>query len=181
MNIVAMAGSNSKNSVNKKVLLSMKERYKDKFDLDILDIGVLPFYNYDNDEETPPKEIIEMRKKIREADGIIFATPEYNHSIPAVLKNAIDWFSRVEPVLQGKPSMIVGATPGGMGTARAQDHLRDILRSKFVGTLDLPGHEILIGQIYDKLNDQGQLDDDITWKFIDEAVEDFIKWIKLNS
>ena len=61
------------------------------------------------------------------------------------------------------------------------DHLRDILRSKFVGTLDLPGHEILIGQIYDKLNDQGQLDDDITWKFIDEAVEDFIKWVKLNS
>lgn len=181
MKIVGMAGSNSKNSLNKKILETMKERYRDKFDLEIIDIGSLPFYNYDNDEDPQPSLVISMREEIKTADGIIFATPEYNHSIPAVLKNALDWFSRIDPVLQGKPSMIVGASPGMMGTARAQDHLRDILRSKFVGTLDLPGHEILIGSAFDKLDDNGRLVDEITLNFLDEAVEDFIRWIKLNK
>ena len=125
MKIVAMVGSMSKESNNKKVVKFMQKRYKDKLDIEILSIDKLPMYNQDI-ELNPPELVVDLREKIKSSDGILFATPEYNHSIPAVLKNAIDWFSRVEPVLIGKPSMVIGATMGNLGTVRAQVHLRQI-------------------------------------------------------
>lgn len=178
MNIVAMVGSPSKNSINKKVVEFMKDRYKDKLDITILEIDKLPFHNYDT-EDTPPELIIEMRKQILEADGVLFATPEYNQSIPATLKNAIDWFSRVEAVLMDKPAMIVGASPGRLGTVRAQEHLKDILTSQFVGMLPVPKTEVFIGGYYDQVDEDGYLNNEGTIGFLDTCVDNFIDWIKV--
>ena len=176
MKLVAMSGSPSKDSINKKVLEFMKDRYKDKLDIKILEIDKLPFYNYDI-ENTPPELVVEMRKEIKEADAIIFATPEYNQSIPATLKNAIDWFSRVELVLMKKPAMILGASPGRLGTVRAQEHLKDVLTSQYVGVLPLPGTEVFIGSYYDQVDENGILNNESTIEFLDMAVDNLIDWV----
>jgi len=177
MKIVAMVGSPSKGSINRKVAEFMKERYKDKLDIKILKIEELPFYDYEMDDN-PPELVLEMRKDILGADGILFATPEYNQSIPATLKNAIDWFSRVEPVLMNKPGMIVGASPGRLGTVRAQEHLKDILTSQMVGVLPLPRTEVFIGSYYDQVDEDGVLNNEGTIGFLDESINSFIDWIE---
>lgn len=177
MKIVAMVGSPSKTSINRSVVEFMKDRYGDRLDIKILAIEDLPFYNYEI-EDNPPQLILEMREDIREADGILFATPEYNQSIPATMKNALDWFSRVEPVLLGKPGMIMGVSPGRLGTVRAQEHLKDILTSQMVGVLPLPGTEVFIGSYYDQIDESGVLSDGNTIAFLDEALDKFINWIE---
>ncbi|MCF6460377.1 NADPH-dependent FMN reductase [Clostridium sp. Cult3] len=176
MNIVALVGSMSKESNNRKIVEFMRERYKDKMDIEILPIEKLPMYN--QDIELQPSEIVEeLRKKIKQSDGILFATPEYNHSISAVLKNAIDWFSRVERVMVNKPSMIVGASLGTLGTVRAQVHLRQILNSGGVATLNLPGNEVFIGNVHEKLDEDGNLIHEPTIEHLDGVVDNFIDWI----
>src|SRR5690606_1025839 len=107
-------------------------------------------------------------------------TAEYNWSIPGVLKNALDWLSRVDKVLIGKPVMVAGATPGMVGTIRAQFHLRDILASPGMNAKLLPpaGNEILISNAAQKFDPQtGKLSDQPTLEFIDGVVDRFIKWI----
>lgn len=177
MKIVAMVGSMSKESNNKKVVKFMQKRYKDKLDIEILSIDKLPMYNQDI-ELNPPELVVDLREKIKSSDGILFATPEYNHSIPAVLKNAIDWFSRVEPVLIGKPSMVIGATMGNLGTVRAQVHLRQILNSGLVNTLNLPANEVFISTIHEKLDEKGNLVHEPTIEYLDQVINNFIKWIE---
>lgn len=177
MKIVAIAGSNGKNSNNKKLINFMKKRYEGKLDMEILDIGEIPMYNQDN-ELNPPHIVKEFRAKIKSSDGILISTPEYNHSIPAVLKNALDWFSRVEQVMIGKPAMVVGVSMGNLGTVKAQIHLRQILNSGGIGTLTLPGNEVFIGTIQDKIDESGNLIDEGTIKYLDETVDNFIKWIE---
>ncbi len=178
MKIIAIAGSISKDSYNKKLVNFIKERYKDKVDIEILDIGDIPMYNEDN-ELDPPEAIKKMREKILDSDGILISTPEYNHSIPGVLKNALDWLSRVEQVMIGKPGMIVGASMGMFGTVKAQIHLRQILNSGGIGVITLPGHEVFIGNIQDKMDGKGNVTDDFTLKFLDNTMNDFIKWVEI--
>ena len=155
----------------------MKERYKDKINIEILPIDKLPMYNEDIELSAPPI-VKEIRDKIKESDGILIATPEFNHSIPGVLKNALDWFSRVDRVMINKPSMIVGASQGGYGTVRAQVHLRQILNSGAIKTLNLPGNEVLIGNIQDKMDEVGYIIDESTIKHLDKVVKNFIEWAK---
>lgn len=177
MKIVALVGSMSKESNNRKIVNFMKERYKEQLEIEILPIEKLPMYNQDIEEDAP--EIVEkLRIKIKESDGILFATPEYNHSISSVLKNAIDWFSRVERVMINKPSMIIGATLGNLGTVRAQVHLRQILNSGGVATLNLPGNEVFISNVHEKLDEDGNLVDEPTIEYLDKVVKNFIDWIK---
>ncbi len=177
MKIVALVGSMSEESNNRKIVEFMKERYKDDLEIEILPIERLPMYNQDI-ELDPPEIVQELRKKIKESDGILFATPEYNHSIPAVLKSAIDWFSRVERVMINKPSMVVGATLGNLGTVRAQVHLRQILNSGGVATLNLPGNEVFINSVHEKLDKDGNLIDEPTIEYLDKVVKNFIDWVK---
>ena len=177
MKIVAIAGSNGRNSNNKKLLNFMKTRYEDKLDMEILDIGEIPMYNQDN-ELNPPDIVKELRAKIKASDGILISTPEYNHSIPGVLKNALDWFSRVEYVMIGKPAMVVGVSMGNLGTVKAQMHLRQILNSGAIGAITLPANEVFIGTIQDKIDESGNLIDEGTIKYLDETVDNFIEWVK---
>ena len=155
----------------------MKARYEDKLDIEILDIGEIPMYNQDN-ELNPPDIVKEIKAKIKASDGILISTPEYNHSIPAVLKNALDWFSRVDQVMIGKPAMIVGVSMGNLGTVKAQIHLRQILNSAGIGTITLPANEVFIGTIQDKIDESGKLVDEATKKYLDITMDNFIEWVE---
>ncbi|RLL44909.1 NAD(P)H-dependent oxidoreductase [Oceanobacillus piezotolerans] len=177
MKIVAMVGSNRSDSYNMQLATFMQKRYAQKVEIEILPINKLPFYNQD-DELNPPEIVKEIRNKIKESDGILFVTPEYNASIPGVLKNAIDWFSRVEKVMVNKPAMIVGASMGALGTVKAQLQLRQILNSQGVSTLTLPGNEVYVGSVHEKIDENGNLIDESTIQFIDTVVDNFMNWIE---
>ena len=96
--------------------------------LDVFELDGIPGFNQ-NQEQSPPEKVMELKKRVREADAILFVTPEYNYSVPGVLKNAIDWASRPygDNAWNGKPAAIMGASIGGIATARAQYHLRQIM------------------------------------------------------
>lgn len=182
MNIVTLVGSLRKNSFNMQVAKTMQERYKDKLNMQIADIGALPHFNQD-DELDPPQVVKDFKASIANADGVIIITPEYNWSVPGVLKNALDWTSRVEQVFIGKPVMTLGATPGMMGTIRAQLHLRDILVAPGIQANILPpgANEILINTVHQKVDEQtGQFVDESTLSFLDSKIETFIDFTKTN-
>lgn len=176
MKIAAIVGSIRKESFNLRVVETLKERYQGQFELDIITLNDIPMYNPD-DELTPPESVITLRKRIKEADGVLIATPEYNSSIPGVLKNTLDWLSRVEMVLVSKPVMIVGGSPGVLGTVRAQMQLRQILNARGIGAHVLPLNEVFIGSLHEKVQD-GRLQDENTLKFLDEVIANFIQFVK---
>jgi chromate reductase, NAD(P)H dehydrogenase (quinone) len=180
MNIVAIVGSLRKESYNIQLAKTMKERYKGKFNLDIADIRSLPYFDQDV-ENNPPQVVKEFKEAIAKADGVIIITPEYNWSIPGVLKNAIDWTSRANKVFIDKPVMALGATPGMLGTVRAQMHLREILSSPGIQARILPpgGNEVLINFASQKFDEEtGRLVDETTLNFLDEKVNKFMEFIK---
>lgn len=177
MKVVAMVGSNRKDSYNMKLTAFMQKRYQEKIEIEILPIGQLPFYNQD-DELNPPAIVEDIREKIKNSDGILFATPEYNASISGMLKNAIDWFSRVDKVMVNKPAMIVGASMGRLGTVKAQLQLRQILNAPGVGTITLPGNEVYVGSVHEKINENGNLTDEQTVQFIDSVMDNFVNWVE---
>lgn len=175
LKIVAIVGSIRKDSYNKQLAYTIQERYVNKFDLEILDIGELPFFNQDI-ENDPPESVSDFKKKINDADGVIIVTPEYNWSIPGVLKNALDWLSRVDKVLIGKPVMVAGAATGIMGTIRAQLHIRQILAGMQVNLFPPAGNEILINQAHLKFVD-GRLADEGTLAFMDQVIERYTAFV----
>ncbi|SDJ04833.1 NADPH-dependent FMN reductase [Alteribacillus bidgolensis] len=177
MKIAAIIGSTRKESYNLKIAKHIQERYRDRFSLDILEIGDLPFYNQDT-ENDPPEEVSVFKKKVADADAVLWVTPEYNGSISGALKNAIDWLSRVDQVMIGKPSWIVGASMGALGTVKAQSHLRDILFAPGLSSPVLPGNEVLIGSVHEKVNNEGKLVDEATISFLDGAVNNVIHWLE---
>ena len=180
MNIVTIVGSLRKESYNMQIAKTMQERFKGKLNMEIADIRSLPYFDQD-EENNPPQAVKDFKHAISNADGVVIITPEYNWSVPGVLKNAIDWASRVDNVFIGKPVMPVGATPGMLGTVRAQMHLREILSSPGVQAKILPpgGNEVLINFVHQKVDGEtGQLVDEMTLSFLDEKVEKFIEFIK---
>lgn len=180
MNIVTIVGSIRKESYNMKLAKTMQERYKDKLNINIIDIASLPFFNQD-EEENPPQIVKEFKETIANADGVIIVTPEYNWSVPGVLKNALDWTSRVDKVLNGKPVMALGASMGMLGTVRAQMHLREILSSPGIQAKVLPpgGNEVLIGFANQKFGDEtNQLAEEGTLNFLDSIIDKFTNFVK---
>jgi chromate reductase, NAD(P)H dehydrogenase (quinone) len=176
MKIVAIVGSIRKESYNLKLARYVQKRYKDRFTLEILDIAELPHYNQDV-ENTPPAVVTEFKRKVAESDAVLWVTPEYNYSIPGVLKNAIDWLSRVEKVMIGRPSWIMGATMGMLGTVRAQGHLRDILFSSGVSSPIMQANEVYVGAVHTKFDEAGQLTDEPTIQILDANVDAFMNWL----
>jgi Predicted flavoprotein len=183
MKIAALVGSLRQNSYNLQLALTLQERYKDKLDVDILDIRSLP--HFDQDKELDPPDVVQRFKAaIAEADGVIIVTPEYNWSVPGVLKNALDWCSRGERVFVGKPVLTMGATPGMLGTVRAQLHLREILSSPGIQAKVLPpgGNEVLVNMAMNKFDpEQRRLVDEATLTFLDGVVEKFIAFVQEHT
>src|SRR5271157_2208235 len=122
--ILGIAGSLRRGSYNRAALRAATQLVPEGITLDIFDIDGIPAFNQD-EEQKPPAKVVELKKRIREADAILIVTPEYNYSIPGVLKNAIDWASRPygDSAWSGKPAAIIGASIGTISTARAQYHL----------------------------------------------------------
>ena len=177
MKIGIIVGSISKNSNNMKIGKFLVEEYKQDFDMNIIDIKDLPMYNEDI-ELDPPETVKKLKREVKDSDALIFITREYNRSTPGVLKNALDWLSRVDRPLLGKPTMVIGATMGSLGTSRAQTHLRQILNSGGIACLNLPSNEVLISNIGDKLDENGNLIDQSTIDFLDLTMKNFIEWVK---
>lgn len=133
--------------------------------------GLFPHYSQDTEAAGFPTEVLAMAEAIYKADGLIIITPEYNHSIPGVLKNALDWLSRVSPQpIAGKPVLIQSASPGKLGGVRAQLHLRQILGYFDARILNKP--EAIIGEVSDKVTD-GILTDQSTRQFLSRQLVAF--------
>ena len=126
--ILGIAGSLRRESYNRGALRAAQQLVPQGATLDIFELDGIPGFNQD-EEQNPPEKVTELKKRVREADTILFVTPEYNYSVPGVLKNAIDWASRPygDSAWNGKPAAIMGASIGNIGTARAQYHLRQTM------------------------------------------------------
>lgn len=181
MKLLAFVGSLRKESFNLQLAKTIQDRYKDQFELEIVDLQ-LPLFDQDQELDAPPA-VRKLREQVMQADGVIMITPEYNWSVSGVLKNALDWLSRVEKPLIGKPVMTAGVSPGLLGTIRAQIHLRDILASPGINVKLLPpaGHEIVINQAQTKFDEAtGQLTDANTLAYLDGVMSRFVEFVKQN-
>lgn len=179
MKIVILVGSLRRESYNRFLANNIVERYSNKLDFEIAEIKELPFYNQD-EELDPPETVRQFKNQIASADGVMIITPEYNWSVPGVLKNALDWLSRVDKLLINKPILTAGASPTALGTVRAQLHLRQILSAPGVSARVLPpgGNEVLVNFATQKFNESGELIDESTFEFLDGIIDKFIDWIE---
>jgi len=172
---LAVSGSLRKGSFNTAALRAAVELAPDGMSVEIADISQIPIYNEDVRQQGFPAPVQKFREQILAADALIFATPEYNYSVPGVLKNAIDWASRPpDQPFNGKPVGIMGATPSLWGTARAQYHLRQ--SCVFLNMLPINKPEVLIAQAAAKFNDQGQLTDATTRDVIRQFMTALRDW-----
>jgi len=175
--ILGFAGSLRKKSYNKSLLRIAAELCPKDAKLEIFDLEGIPPFNQDL-ESQPPERVPEFKKRIRAADAILIATPEYNYSIPGVLKNAIDWASRPykDNSLEGKPVAIMGASIGMIGTARAQYHLRQCFVFLNMHPLNKP--EVMISYAPEKFDENGNLKDEQAKKLIIDLLTALITWTR---
>lgn len=175
--ILGIAGSLRKASLNQGALQAAVELAPEGATIDIFELDGIPGFNQD-DEQDPPEKVAELKRKIREADAILFVTPEYNYSVPGVLKNAIDWASRPygDSAWNGKPAAIMGASVGGIATARAQYHLRQMM--VFLNMFPVNQPEVMIGHAGEKFDDEGNLTDEKTKDHIRLLLEALVAWTK---
>ena len=173
VNILGIAGSLRRESFNKSALRAATQLVPEGASLEIYEIDGFPGFNQD-DEQNPPAKVVEFKKKIREADAILFVTPEYNYSVPGVLKNAIDWASRPygDSAWSGKPAAIMGASIGSIATARAQYHLRQMFVFLNIFAVNQP--EVMIGAAHDKFDAEGNLTDETTKGLIRQLLENLV-------
>lgn len=179
--ILGIAGSLRTGSFNQAALRAATSLAPDNAEIEIYGIDGFPGYNDDLISD-PPAKVAEFKKKIREADAILFSSPEYNYSIPGVLKNAIDWASRPygDSAWEGKPAAIMGASPGAIGTARMQYHLRQVM--VFLNMFPLNRPEVMIGNCTEKFDSQGKLTDENTAEYVRRMLEALVDWtIKLKG
>jgi chromate reductase len=146
-------------------------------EIELIDIGELPFYNADVEAQGDPPAVAAYKASLGDADGLIIATPEYNDGIPGVLTNAIDWGSRLpgRAPLSGKPVALMGASPSRIGTARAQLHLRQLLSHVHARTLPPP--ELLVASAHERFDKSLRLADEITRDVLAKLLQRFGRWI----
>jgi chromate reductase, NAD(P)H dehydrogenase (quinone) len=169
MNVLGLSGSLRKGSYNTMALRAAQKLAPAGMRIDIADIAAIPLYNDDVRLAGEPAPVAELKAKVRAADAVLIVTPEYNFSIPGVLKNTLDWLSRPpEPPFAGKPVAIMGASPGPVGTARVQYDLRKVL--VFLDAFAVNKPEVFISFAQNKFDAQGELTDEPTAKFITDLL-----------
>src|SRR5215203_5861053 len=172
--ILGIAGSLRRDSYNRAALRAATQLAPSGATIQILELDGIPAFNQD-EESNPPTKVIELKRRISEADAVLFVTPEYNYSISGVLKNAIDWASRPpNQPFDGKPVAIMGASGGLFGTARAQYHLRQMLI--FLNAFPVNKPEVMIGQAQTKFDEAGNLTDEATREFIRKLLVSLVAW-----
>ncbi|HUI19104.1 MAG TPA: NADPH-dependent FMN reductase [Alphaproteobacteria bacterium] len=175
--VLGICGSLRKGSYNRMALNAAAEVLPPGMTLETFDIAPIPLYNEDVRAAGFPKPVEELRAKILAADALLFVTPEYNYSMPGVLKNAIDWASRPpDQPFNGKPVAIMGASPGPVGTGRAQYHLRQ--SCVFLNMFPVNKPEVLIGQYQNKFDANGKLIDEATRGFIKDLLASLDAWTR---
>ncbi len=177
VNILGFAGSLRKDSYNRSLLRTALELVPKDAKLDIFDLEGLPLFNQDL-EKQPTEKVKEFKEKIRAADAVLIATPEYNYSIPGVLKNAIDCASRPygDNAFEHKPVAIMGASPGMTGPARAQYHLRQCF--VFLTCFALNQPEVMVPFAHDKIDKDGKVTDQKTREKIGELLTSLVAWTR---
>lgn len=173
--ILGIAGSLRRDSYNRAALRAAQELTPEGARIDAFDIDGIPGFNQD-DEAQPPAKVVELKQQVRNADAILFVTPEYNYSIPGVLKNAIDWASRPygDSAWNGKPVAVMGASVGILGSARAQYHLRQTFVFLNMHPVNQP--EVMISSAGKRFDDQGNLTDETSRKLIRQLLEELVRW-----
>jgi chromate reductase len=174
MKIAGISGSLRKHSINRGVLRAVASQLAER-NIEYLetDISDFPLYDQDLNAQGIPDAVMRVHQQLQSADAIVLASPEYNYSISGVLKNAIDWLSRVEDqAFNGKAVAIMGASPG-MGTARSQYHLRQVL--VFMNAFVVNKPEVMIAQAGDKFDEAGNLTDQRTIDFLGRALTSLIQ------
>lgn len=178
LNILGFAGSLRRGSFNRALLRAAAELAPAGMAIEIFDLGEVPLYNGDVEAEGDPEAVARLKQAIRAADGVLLVTPEYNHGVPAVMKNAVDWASRPpgSAALGGKPVGIIGASPGITGSARGQSQLRQAF--EFTNSYCMPQPELLVFKAHEKFDSEGCLTDDATAQFLARYLAAFAAWVR---
>ncbi len=176
--IVGIVGSLRQESYNRSTLLAAKNLLPEGVSLEIVEISDIPLFNEDVEREGVPSVVVEFKNKLSTSDAIIIATPEYNYSIPGVLKNALDWASRGEDSpLSSKPLAIMSASMGMLGGSRVQYHLRQVAVALNMMTINNP--EVFIANAHQKFDSNGTLNDKYTEKMIEKLVKELVDCVLL--
>ena len=178
-NVAVIVGSLRKESFNRKMAKAMIAMAPPSLKLEIVEIGQVPHFNQDF-EADPPQEVKDFKGRIQQADAVLFVTPEYNRSMPGVLKNAIDLASRPygDSAWEGKPGAIVSVSPGAIGAFGANHHLRQSL--VFLNVPAMPQPEAYIGGAAKLFDTSGALINDATREFLQKFLTAFAQWIERN-
>jgi chromate reductase len=173
--ILGIAGSLRRGSYNRAALRAAMQLVPQDAALEVFELDGIPGFNQD-EEQNPPAKVAELKQRVRNADAILIVTPEYNYSVPGVLKNAIDWGSRPygDSAWNGKPVAIMGASIGTIGTARAQYHLRQMF--VFLNMFPINQPEVMIGNAAERFDPQGNLADEATKDHIRRLLQSLVQW-----
>ena len=175
MIILGIAGSLRRQSYNRAALRAAGALLPAGAVLDPFEIAGIPGFNQD-EEMRPPEQVVDLKSRVRAADAILFVTPEYNYSVPGVLKNAIDWASRPygDSAWAGKPVAVMGASIGMIGTARAQYHLRQMFVFLDMHPVNQP--EVMIGNAAQRFDKDDNLIDETSKGLIRQLLQNLVEW-----
>lgn len=179
--VAVLVGSLRRESFTRKIAVALAALAPPSLALEIVEIGRLPHYNQDLETDAPPPEWVAFRERVRRSDSVLFVTPEYNRSMPGVLKNAIDVGSRPRDknVFNRKPGAVVSVSPGALGAFGANHHLRQSLVFLNVPTMQQP--EVYISNVASVLGPSGEIINPSTREFLTKAMASFAEWIELYA
>lgn len=178
LRVCGLAGSLRAHSFNRGLLRAAAELAPPGLTIEIFDLIEVPLYNADVEAAGDPPAVAALKEAIGAADAVLFATPEYNHGVPAVTKNAVDWASRppASAALSGKPVAIIGASPAITGSARGQSQLRQAF--EFTNSYCMPQPEILVFKAHEKFDAEGNLADAGTRQYLSRFLLAFETWVR---
>jgi chromate reductase len=177
--IVGIAGSLRAQSFNRTLLRAAVELAPAGMRIEIHDLREVPLYDGDVEAAGDPPGVAALKAAVRAADGVLMATPEYNHGVPGVMKNAVDWLSRPPQgaALARKPVGLIGASPGATGSARGQSQLRQAF--EFTNSYCMPQPEFLLFRAHEKIDAEGRLADEASRAFLGKYLVAFAAWVRL--
>ncbi len=177
MKFLAICGSLRKESYNLKLLKAFGDMLPSEVSFDIKSLQGIPLFNEDQESIAIPSSVDQLANDVASADALVIGTPEYNYSIPGVLKNAIDWVSRhsAKPFV-GKTAVLMGASPGRLGTARAQYHLRQV--AVFLDLRFLNRPEVMVSEAHTKFDAAGRLTDVKTKEILEKAIANLFEAVR---
>jgi chromate reductase len=168
--VLGISGSLRRDSFNGAILKTLEEATQGRVAFESFGLGEIPLYNQDLDGDAPPAAVVRLKQAVKDADGVVIASPEYNYGIPGVLKNALDWASRpgYNSVFKGKPVLVITASPGAVGGVRAQAQIRETLAALLARPVPTP--EIVVPSVNAKVVG-GRLADAKTLEFMLAGIE----------